>query len=75
MIILKHLVAFTHAHILTRIISPNLMAIVVCTAIANGGDAEWNFAYERYLDSNLASEKEILLYAVSCTRNQPTLIK
>ena len=51
------------------------MAIVVCTAIANGGDAEWNFAYERYLDSNLASEKEILLYAVSCTRNQPTLIK
>jgi len=57
------------------IISPNLMRVVVCTAIANGGDAEWNFAYEQYLKADLASEKDILLYAVSCTRNQSNLIK
>lgn len=51
------------------------MKVVVCTAIANGGDEEWNFAYERYLEADLASEKDILLYAVSCSRNQSNLIK
>ncbi|KAA0203273.1 hypothetical protein HAZT_HAZT008388 [Hyalella azteca] len=50
------------------LISANLRSTVYCTAIAQGGEAEWNFAWAQYLATNVASEQNRLLYALSCTR-------
>ncbi|XP_064088444.1 aminopeptidase N-like isoform X2 [Macrobrachium nipponense] len=51
------------------IISPNLKSVVYCTAISEGGDEEWNFAWEQYLNSNVASEKMKLLNAMGCSKD------
>ncbi|KAL0271355.1 UNVERIFIED_CONTAM: hypothetical protein PYX00_008471 [Menopon gallinae] len=48
-------------------ISPNLKSIVYCTAIRVGGEKEWNFAWERYLNSNVGSEKDLILEALGCS--------
>ena len=40
-----------------RIISPNLKRTILCTAIREGGEEEWDFAFSRYLKSNVAAEK------------------
>ncbi|KAA0203270.1 hypothetical protein HAZT_HAZT008383 [Hyalella azteca] len=50
------------------LISSNLRSTVYCTAIAQGGEAEWNFAWAQYLATNVASEQDRILYALSCTR-------
>lgn len=39
-----------------------------CTAIKVGGQEEWDFAWERYKNSNVGSEKELLLQALGCSR-------
>ncbi|XP_065203828.1 aminopeptidase N-like [Planococcus citri] len=49
-------------------ISPNLKGTVYCTAIRVGGEKEWDFAWQRYLKSNVGSEKDILLGALGCSR-------
>lgn len=49
-------------------ISPNLKSVVYCTAIRVGGPAEWDFTWQRYLESNVGSEKDLLLSALGCTR-------
>ncbi|XP_043289825.1 aminopeptidase N [Venturia canescens] len=49
-------------------ISPNLKSVVYCTAIRVGGQAEWDFAWERYQKTNVGSEKDLLLSALGCTR-------
>ncbi|XP_037790314.1 uncharacterized protein LOC119585704 [Penaeus monodon] len=49
------------------IISPNLKSTVYCRAIAEGGEAEWNFAWHKYLKSNVGAEKSRLLSALGCT--------
>ncbi|XKL66949.1 hypothetical protein PGB90_010369 [Kerria lacca] len=49
-------------------ISPNLKGTVYCTAIRVGGQREWEFAWQRYLKSNVGSEKDILLSALGCSR-------
>ncbi|XP_069952147.1 aminopeptidase N [Cherax quadricarinatus] len=50
------------------IVSPNLKSTVYCTAIAAGGEEEWNFGWDQYLASNVGSEKTTLLYALGCTK-------
>ncbi|KAF2365601.1 ERAP1-like C-terminal domain, partial [Trinorchestia longiramus] len=52
----------------TKLISPNLRSSVYCTAIAQGGETEWNFAWEQYLATNVANEQDRLRYGLSCTR-------
>ncbi|KAF2365595.1 Peptidase M1 membrane alanine aminopeptidase N-terminal [Trinorchestia longiramus] len=52
----------------TTIISANLRSSVYCTAVGQGGETEWNFLWEQYLATNVASEKDRLLYALSCTK-------
>lgn len=42
--------------------------MVYCTAIKYGDQKEWDFAWERYQKTNVASEKEILLSAMGCSR-------
>jgi aminopeptidase N len=49
-------------------ISENLREIVYCTAISVGGQAEWDFAWERYLNANVENEKETLLMALGCSK-------
>lgn len=49
-------------------ISPNLKSIVYCTALKVGGQDEWEFAWQRYINSNVGSEKEILLSAMGCSK-------
>ncbi|KAK7601689.1 hypothetical protein V9T40_009130 [Parthenolecanium corni] len=51
-----------------NMISPNLKGTVYCTAIRVGGQKEWDFAWQRYLSSNVGSEKDILLGALGCSR-------
>ncbi|KAK4304350.1 hypothetical protein Pmani_023699 [Petrolisthes manimaculis] len=50
------------------IIQPNVRYVVYCNAIANGGEEEWNFAWEKFLSSNVAAEKTKLLNALGCTK-------
>ncbi|KAG5885709.1 hypothetical protein JTB14_037729 [Gonioctena quinquepunctata] len=49
-------------------ILPNLREIVYCTAIREGGEIEWDFAYKKYMESNSPSEQNTLLDALGCTR-------
>uniref|UniRef100_A0A182W2Z0 Aminopeptidase N n=1 Tax=Anopheles minimus TaxID=112268 RepID=A0A182W2Z0_9DIPT len=49
-------------------ISPNLKSTVYCTAIKYGEEKEWDFAWERFQKATVASEKEILLSAMGCSR-------
>lgn len=51
-----------------RRISPNLKMVVYCTAIRFGGQVEWDFAWQRYLETNVGSEKDLLHHALGCTR-------
>ena len=39
-----------------------------CQAIEKGDQTEWDFAWERYLESNVASEKRDLLGGLTCTK-------
>lgn len=57
------------SHFLHSLISANLKSTVYCYAIAEGGEEEWNFAWHRYLESNVASEKNRLLSAMGCTNH------
>lgn len=50
-------------------ISPNLLRLISCTAIANGGEPEWTFGYQKYLASTLANEKLELLKAMTCAKD------
>lgn len=50
-------------------IDVNLRRSVYCNAIANGGQEEWEFGWERYTKSNVATEKEMLLQALTCTEH------
>ncbi|EFX62776.1 hypothetical protein DAPPUDRAFT_67706, partial [Daphnia pulex] len=57
------------------IISPNLKGIVACTAIEKGDEAEWEFALNRYMASNVASERDVLLTSMSCSEKPWILAK
>ncbi|KAK3895772.1 hypothetical protein Pcinc_000525 [Petrolisthes cinctipes] len=49
-------------------ITPNQKSTVYCTGIAEGGEAEWNFAWNQYLTTNLGTERDIILTALGCTK-------
>lgn len=49
-------------------INPNLKTIVYCNAIRLGGAEEWDFAYEMYKKTNVASERMLLLRSLTCSR-------
>ncbi|XP_046438221.1 aminopeptidase N-like [Daphnia pulex] len=57
------------------IISPNLKGTVACTAIAEGDEVEWEFALNRYMASNVASERDVLLTSLSCSEKPWILAK
>lgn len=49
-------------------IPTNLRSVVYCTAIRNGYENEWNFLWERYRSSGVASEKQTILSSLGCAR-------
>lgn len=57
------------------IISPNLKGSVYCTAIADGREEEWNFAWNQLLTSNIATENNLLLSALGCSKEVWILAK
>ncbi|KAG8235179.1 hypothetical protein J437_LFUL015485 [Ladona fulva] len=56
-------------------ISPDLRGIVYCNGIKYGSTSEWEFAWQRYLDSNVGTERDVILDSLGCTREVPLLQK
>ncbi|XP_067293179.1 alanyl (membrane) aminopeptidase b, tandem duplicate 1 [Pseudorasbora parva] len=54
-------------------IKANLRSTVYCSAIAAGGDKEWDFAWDMFMKTNVASEKDKLRGALACA-TQPWLL-
>lgn len=52
----------------------DLTPVVYCSVVEHGSDAEWNFLWNKYKSSNTASEKEVILKALGCTK-QTNLLK
>ncbi|KAK2848107.1 hypothetical protein Q7C36_009789 [Tachysurus vachellii] len=49
-------------------IPPNLKSTIYCNAIAAGNEDDWEFAWKKYEESRVASEQDVLRYALSCTK-------
>ncbi|XP_064471424.1 aminopeptidase N-like [Ornithodoros turicata] len=49
-------------------IPPNFRSFVYCTAIKHGDFLDWEFVWQRYLNSTIASQKIMLLSALGCSR-------
>ncbi|KAF4094944.1 hypothetical protein G5714_024022 [Onychostoma macrolepis] len=54
-------------------IKPNLRSTVYCSAIAAGGEKEWDFAWEMFEKATVASEKDKLRTAMACA-TEPWLL-
>jgi len=57
----------------TNPISPDLRSVVYCSALINGGEAEWNFLWEQYQKSTAATDQVLILNALGCT-TKPDLL-
>ncbi|XP_041462436.1 aminopeptidase N-like [Lytechinus variegatus] len=55
-------------------VPPNQKSRVYCTAISAGGQEEWDFAYREYLRTPVATEKNILLAGMGCSK-KPWILK
>ncbi|XP_019495552.1 PREDICTED: aminopeptidase N [Hipposideros armiger] len=49
-------------------IHPNLRSTVYCNAIAEGGEKEWNFAWEQFKKATLVNEADKLRAALACSK-------
>uniref|UniRef100_A0AAQ5ZPZ8 Aminopeptidase n=1 Tax=Amphiprion ocellaris TaxID=80972 RepID=A0AAQ5ZPZ8_AMPOC len=54
-------------------IHPNLRSVVYCSAMAAGGEAEWEFGWIQFKEASLASEASKLMSALSCTSDTQLL--
>ncbi|KAL7871287.1 hypothetical protein SRHO_G00087840 [Serrasalmus rhombeus] len=52
----------------TNRIPPNLKSTIYCSAIASGDEDDWDFAWKQYEAATIATEKDKLRYALSCTK-------
>ncbi|XP_003788672.1 aminopeptidase N [Otolemur garnettii] len=48
-------------------IHPNLRSTVYCNAISQGGEAEWDFAWEQFRNATLVNEADKLRAALACS--------
>ena len=46
----------------------DMKSTIYCQALRNGAEDEWDFAWERYQASNVATEKRSLLGSMACTK-------
>ena len=52
---------------LSSLIPADLKKTIVCTALREGGEKEWDFAFNRYATTNIATEREMILATLSCS--------
>ncbi|KAF5907632.1 aminopeptidase N-like, partial [Clarias magur] len=52
----------------TNRIPPNLKSTIYCNAIAAGNEDDWDFAWKQYEEATIATEQDVLRYALSCTK-------
>ena len=50
-------------------VPPDFRPVVYCQAIANDDGEKWDFMWESFLKEKDSQEKEVLLKALTCTRN------
>ncbi|KAL4641907.1 aminopeptidase N-like isoform X1 [Arapaima gigas] len=55
-------------------IHPNLKSNIFCTAIAAGGEEEWDFAWEMFQNATNMIDKKKLRLALTCTK-EPKLLR
>ncbi|XP_013878435.1 aminopeptidase N [Austrofundulus limnaeus] len=55
-------------------IHPNLRSAVYCSAVAAGGEAQWDFGWSQFKEASVASEASKLLSALACS-NHTELLK
>lgn len=55
-----------HTPLHTRI-HPNLRTTVYCNAIAEGSEAEWDFAWNQFLNATLVNEADKLRSGLACS--------
>jgi len=51
-----------------NVIAKDLRYPVYCYGVKAGGEEAWNFLWQRYLNSNVGSEKGLILRALSCSQ-------
>ncbi|XP_032596092.1 aminopeptidase N isoform X2 [Drosophila grimshawi] len=51
----------------TNPVPQNLRSVVYCTAIRHGDDEDWNFLWQRYRNTGVASEQRQILLALGCS--------
>ncbi|XP_029430472.1 aminopeptidase N-like [Rhinatrema bivittatum] len=56
-----------------NIIHPNLRSSIYCSAIATGGEKEWDFAWEMFQNATVAAEADKLRSALACS-TQPWIL-
>lgn len=49
--------------------------MVYCQVIRRGDEDDWNFLYARYLKSEVAAEKTLMLTALGCSRQKDILTR
>jgi hypothetical protein len=54
-------------------IPPDLRSVVYCSALRNGGEDEWNFLWDQYKKTNVATDQVLILSALGCTSNTSLL--
>jgi hypothetical protein len=54
-------------------IPPDLRSVVYCSALSNGGEEEWNFLWDQYNKTNVATDQVLILAALGCT-SKPDLL-
>jgi hypothetical protein len=54
-------------------ISPDLRSVVYCSALINGGEEEWNFLWNQYQNTAVATDQVLILNALGCT-TKPDLL-
>lgn len=50
-----------------NIVPKDLRGVVYCTTLKGGGEAEWDFLWQKYQNSNVATEKTTILSSLGCT--------
>ena len=51
-------------------IDNSIRSTVYCTSLFNGNDAEWNFMFERMLNAEKKSDKNIMLSSLGCSSDE-----
>jgi len=54
-------------------IPPDLRSVVYCSGLSNGGEEDWNFLWDQYKKTDVASEQVLILAALGCTSNTSLL--